>query len=780
MDGPRPTLSLVLPAYNEEAGIAVAVAEADEALARLCGDYEILVVDDGSGDGTARAVEAACRTRPHVRLLRHPVNRGYGAALRSGFEAARFDRVAFTDADCQFHLDDLAGLLERAAEAPVVVGYRLDRQDPWRRRFLSRGYNRLAGALLGTTVRDIDCALKVFHRDALCRLLPESSGFFVNTEMLTRAGQLGLPVVEVGVRHRPRLRGSSTVSLREVPRTLGRLLPFWWSRVLFAGGVTAPGRSALLPGLALLLLLASLLFFSRLRAPLLEPQEVRYAEIPRQMLAAGQWLVPVLHGEPYLDKPPLLYWSVMASYRIFGVRDTSARLVPGLCGVLVVLMSYLWAYRLFGGGTALCGAMLLCLTPEFVYRGRMLTFDTLLAVWVVAALACAHLACLDGRLRRGWWLLSALACGLGLLTKGPVALVLAAGPVAAVSWLDPRLARPGRRAWTGYLAVAAAVAAPWYVAVALEQPEFVGGFFWRHNVVRFVQPFDHVQPFWYYLPRLAAGLLPWTLLLPGLALLFRDRSAAAAQRRPAGVGFLLAAALGTIVFFSAAGCKRPTYLLPALPPLALALGWYVHAALAAWTRASLLATASAGLALSAGVALPLAAAIHGMVRPDVGLALAGVGVTTAALLVLRGRRLAWSATAGVVFAGLWLAVLHLLPAYNDHFSLRGQLRRHATAAERGARAVVCYPQRYDSAHFYLPAAPVAVYGPHQRRELLAYLEENPGTLLLVKSGPVLTGLLRDLPPSVEFRTRQRRGAITVGRVVAAGDGPMRLLAREGE
>src|SRR5262245_17137207 len=141
------SLSLVLPAFNEEAGVRQAVAEADDALAALCQDYEILVVDDGSTDGTAAAVAAEAAARPRVRLLRHAANAGYGAALRTGFRAARFDLVAFTDADCQFHLGDLGRLLPLTAAHPVVVGWRVGRQDPWRRRFLSRGYNLLARAL---------------------------------------------------------------------------------------------------------------------------------------------------------------------------------------------------------------------------------------------------------------------------------------------------------------------------------------------------------------------------------------------------------------------------------------------------------------------------------------------------------------------------------------------------------------------------------------------------------------------------------------------------------
>ena len=228
MDAAPVGLSLVIPAYNEAAVVRRAVVEAEAALGRLFDRFEILVVDDGSTDDTARVVAREYGDCRHVRLIRLRVNRGYGAALRTGFEAAAFDLVAFTDADCQFDLLDLGRMVPLVGRYPIVAGYRADRQDPWRRRFLSWGYNRLARALLGTGVRDVDCALKVFRREALAELLPESRGFFVNTEMLTRARRLGLAVAEVPVTHRPRRGGASKVSLREVPRTLRTLLGFWW------------------------------------------------------------------------------------------------------------------------------------------------------------------------------------------------------------------------------------------------------------------------------------------------------------------------------------------------------------------------------------------------------------------------------------------------------------------------------------------------------------------------------------------------------------------------
>src|SRR5262249_59886825 len=150
--------------------------------------------------------------------------------------------------------------------------------------------------------------------------------------------------------------------------------------------------------LPLLTLLSGLLFLTRLSAPLLEPQEPRYAEIPRQMLAEGRFVVPVLHGQPYLDKPPLLYWAVMAAYAACGVGDRAARLVPGLAGVGVVLAAYLWGRRALGGRAGLCGALVLCLSARFVYLQRLVAFDGLLALCVAGALGAGAPALAHGRL----------------------------------------------------------------------------------------------------------------------------------------------------------------------------------------------------------------------------------------------------------------------------------------------------------------------------------------------------------------------------------------------
>jgi 4-amino-4-deoxy-L-arabinose transferase-like glycosyltransferase len=789
-------LSLVVPAYNEEAAIGQAVFEACAALRGLTSTYEIVVVDDGSTDATADVVEQLAASRPEVRVLRHGSNQGYGAALRTGFAAARYERVAFTDADGQFDLADLADLLPLSHDYPVVVGYRQERQDPWRRRVLSRGYNVLTRLLLGTGVRDLDCAFKVFRRDVLPALSPSTPNYFANAEMLTRARQLGMAVAEVGVRHRPRLHGRSKVSLWEVPRTLATLLPFWWSQVMFPGspqprasaeGTAAPRANARGTTLIVLLLisLSSLLFFTRLRVPFLEPQESRYAEVARQMLQEGSYLVPVLNGRPFLDKPPLLYWLMMASFTGLGVHDWAARLVPGLVGVLTVLCTYLWGRRVAGPRAGLCGALVLCLSAGFIYRGRMLTPDGVLCLSVTAALASLHTALAGSSLRRTWWLLGAAACGLGLLSKGPLALLLIVPPVALFCWLEPRCPRVSLRAGLLFLGVASGLAAPWYVRLAFV-PNFLAYFLLEQNVTRFVAPSVHVEPPWFYLPVLLLDLLPATLLLPGFLRFLARRGVRAAARRPPALGYFLLAGCWGLLFFSLCGSKRAAYLLPVLPPLALALGCYVEVLLGSarrspgwlgpWRVPSRLAWQMTLLVLLLGLGVVALAAHRHMIKPGPAIALAVLALTGLSLFVSRSR-VSWGVCTAVTFVALFAGVLQLLPAYHRQFALHGQVRTDAVLAEKKHVPIVCYPQRWDTVSFYAPGADVRVYTSSQRAELVADLQRQPRTLLLVRSGRALQDLLRELPSSLEFVVRPRPGPVTAGWVRRRIEPPCASFAR---
>lgn len=221
-------LSIVMPAYNEEGNIERAVREASATARGLVDDFEIVVVDDGSRDGTAArlaalAPEAALR----LRVLTHPVNQGYGAALRDGFRATRGELVFYTDSDNQFDLRELEGFLPLMAEADAALGFRVDRQDPFLRIVVSGFFNGLSSLLLGLHVRDLNCSFKLF-RGPLIRALPiESTDFFVDTEMVALLHARGCRLVQKGVRHLPRTSGRSTVRPRDVPRTLFALAWMW-------------------------------------------------------------------------------------------------------------------------------------------------------------------------------------------------------------------------------------------------------------------------------------------------------------------------------------------------------------------------------------------------------------------------------------------------------------------------------------------------------------------------------------------------------------------------
>jgi glycosyltransferase involved in cell wall biosynthesis len=204
------SLSFVLPALNEQANIGRAVAAA---IARLDGRLdagEVIVIDDGSTDATAALVSAHAAADPRVRLIRHGRRRGYGAALRTGFAAARFDWVLVWDADGQFDLADLDRLAAQAGIADVVVGRRALRRDPRGRVVLGALWSALVRGALGVRVRDVDCGFKLLRRSLLAELPLRASGAAISAEILCHAARAGGRIVEVDVRHLPRAAGRAT------------------------------------------------------------------------------------------------------------------------------------------------------------------------------------------------------------------------------------------------------------------------------------------------------------------------------------------------------------------------------------------------------------------------------------------------------------------------------------------------------------------------------------------------------------------------------------------
>lgn len=397
-----------------------------------------------------------------------------------------------------------------------------------------------------------------------------------------------------------------------------------WTGILFPTAADA-NTAVRLRSLLLVLALPAVLLYPCMSHMLLEPDEARYAQIPKEMLEDGSWVVPTLLNEPYLDKPPLMYWLVALSYKLFGVSEASARLVPALCVHGTILVVYLLGRRSLGERAAFWAAMLLTIAPGFLGIARLLTLDALLTFCVTTSVLCGFEAVRTGTFRRGWWIAAAVFSGLGFLTKGPISEVLLFPPLIAFGWLtrprrvadslresersqplSERADHPSARIrWVDCLLFAAVVVGvnlPWYIAMGLQQPEFLRYFFWEHNVLRFVKPFDHLQPVWYYAPVLLVGFLPGVVL--GVWYL-RSLLKGEPTRSTAG-GFWLLAGLWCVAFFSISGSKLPTYILPAYPPLCLALGEFVSRTKwnTSWLTRGLIGTFAVLLAAIHYVGLP--------------------------------------------------------------------------------------------------------------------------------------------------------------------------------
>src|SRR5579885_3489419 len=442
----------------------------------------------------------------------------------------------------------------------------------------------------------------------------------------------------------------------------GRLRDSWSQRLFPAGPEEQPPGGWFWAGLAFLAVLAGALLLTGLSYPLYEPDEGRYAEIGREMLASGNWVVLMLNNTPHHDKPPMFGWLVAGIFGLFGVQEWAARLVPAGAALLTVLLLYVVGARSVGTRAAFLAALALTLTVGFVVAARILTIDSVLTLFVTASLMTALEAVRGQRLRWGWWLASAACCGLGLLTKGPVALVLLGPPVAAHAWLQRLPGRPAWRHWAAYLGLAGAVALPWYVTAAVTAPDFAREFIVKHHLQRFFSGTEHPGPFWYYAPVLVVGGLPWSLLAWPLARFLWSRSPEVRALRSRPMGFFLLWAGWCVLFFSLSRGKLPLYVLPAAPALALLTGCYLRHALAraGAVGAALLARPAAPQLFLLGVATVwLVGGLYAVRRQYVGPvslvpeAAAFLGCVVG--LALGGRRL--SVRAGWLLGGLLLTAM---------------------------------------------------------------------------------------------------------------------------
>jgi glycosyltransferase involved in cell wall biosynthesis len=234
MNQRAPGLTVFFPAYNDSGTIASLVIAAVQTACRLTPDFEVLVINDGSSDSTAEIIEELARLYPQVRVIHHEKNRGYGGALRTGFESATKEWIFYTDGDAQYDPREMTGLWEKVSPSvDLVNGYKISRSDPLHRIIIGRIYHHTVKRLFGLTVRDVDCDFRLMRRAIFDRVRLEKSSGVICLEMMKKITDAGFAIAEVPVHHYHRAYGKSQFfNFRRLARTGIDVLKLWRELVL--------------------------------------------------------------------------------------------------------------------------------------------------------------------------------------------------------------------------------------------------------------------------------------------------------------------------------------------------------------------------------------------------------------------------------------------------------------------------------------------------------------------------------------------------------------------
>lgn len=304
------------------------------------------------------------------------------------------------------------------------------------------------------------------------------------------------------------------------------------------------------------------------------PDETRYAEISREMLQRGDWIVPHFLGLRYFEKPDAGYWINNLSQLIWGHSNFAVRFGSVFSTGISALLLFWFANLLWSNREKAYGAVVIYLSCVLVFSiGTYSVLDPMITLWMTAAMLCSYFCLRVTSLKHKMtsWIALGFVCAMGFMTKGFLALALPVIAVLPIVWRERRIKT--LLGW-GPLAIASAalLSLPWVIAIGRREPDFWNYFFWVEHIQRFAEKdAQHGAPFWYYLPILLLGTLPWMALLPGALWAAWKRKSQRSE-----LFFLLSWAIMPLIFFSIAHGKLPTYILPCFAPLALLMADYLE------------------------------------------------------------------------------------------------------------------------------------------------------------------------------------------------------------
>ena len=359
--------------------------------------------------------------------------------------------------------------------------------------------------------------------------------------------------------------------------------------------------------------------------PMFDPDEGRYAEIPREMAVSGDWLTPRFDGLKYFEKPPLQYWATAAAYTAFGEHEWTSRLWTVGLAFACLPMVFGWTRRFYGLSAALGAVVALCVSPYFGIVGHLDLLDAGFSFWLTAAVfafTLAQGAAVGSRDERRWMLAAWVAAALAILSKGIVVGVLAGTSLIVYSFIE-RDIRPWKRLHAAVgVPLFLLIGAPWFIAVSIRNPDFPEFFFIHEHFARFLTTVhQRVEPWWFFLPLLLLGILPWGLVTGGSVVRAWRAPGPTPEFKP--LRFLLIFAVFTLVFFSISGSKLAPYIQPVFPPLAAIVGAYV-AGRATFIRNT--TTITAVLVTVVGIGLLIYSALHNSFIPQAAVVWTVLGV----------------------------------------------------------------------------------------------------------------------------------------------------------